>query len=82
MGSPLDRLFGADILIRVGSKEPKKKPRPLTFDLTVRRAKTGTKADVLIKDLPDPDLQEKEYLKAMGGAAHDAFRIYLRRSRN
>lgn len=79
IGTPIDRLFGADVFIRLDDVAGKHGIYA-TFDYTTGRKKLKESgADVLIANLPDPDLAEAEYLKAVDGVAYDAVRIILRR---
>lgn len=79
VGSPLDRLFQSDWFLRVDNPDSKKEPDYVTFDLSKREKKTGTGADILVKDWPDADLEEEKYLKFMAGLGYDARRVFFKK---
>jgi len=65
VGTPLDKIHGVDAFLEVdGGKEGIFRT---TFDLTTNPNKKSYKSDLIIseEDLPDPNLEEKEYLRQM-----------------
>ena len=76
--SPLDILFGGDMFLRIDGRDPDRASVYITFDYTTNPDKKTTKADVLIKELPDPDLEEEKYIKAVDEVALDAHKVFLK----
>lgn len=68
-GSPLDKLHSVDAFIEYSDE--KGNVSRATFDLTTNPNKRGYKTDIVIQaeELPDPNLNEKEYLEAIDGFA-------------
>ncbi len=64
-GTPLDKFHGVDAFVEYTDKDGT--IYRATFDLTINPQKQGYKSDIIVqeKDLPDPNLHEKEYLEAI-----------------
>ena len=65
VGSPLDKLHSVDAFIEYTDENGE--IVRATFDLTVNPNKQGYKTDIVVQanDLPDPNINEKEYLDAI-----------------
>lgn len=79
VGTPLDYLLGTDGFIRIDGSEKGKKAEYITFDYSINEQKTKTRADILITQLPDPDLEETKYVKKIDEIATDFVRMFLRK---
>ncbi|MBI2055337.1 MAG: hypothetical protein HYT42_00365 [Candidatus Sungbacteria bacterium] len=81
VGSPVDFSLGVDGFLRIDGHDISQPPIYVTFDYTLNAGKDRTRADVLIKELPDPDEAEERYRAAVSQAAHQVFLQYLNKKR-
>lgn len=79
VGTPLDYLLGTDGFIRISGSRKNEKTIYITFNYSINKRKTGTHADILITELPDPDLEETMYIKRIDEIAADFVRMFLRK---
>lgn len=67
VGSPLDVFHGIDAFLEYTDKEGK--THRVTFDLSMNPAKEEYKADLIVKELADPEHESEKYLEEIKEAA-------------
>jgi len=72
VGTPLDKFHGTDAFIEFKNSDDKK--YLITFDLTVRKNISKAKSDVIVFELPDPNIEEEKikYLASIEKYANKA----------
>lgn len=79
IGSIVDHALSLDGFFKVRGKTSADLPICISFDYTINKDKNRTRADVLIKQLPDPDLEEDAYVRAIDNAGLAMTREYRRK---
>lgn len=79
VGSPIDKQLGIDGFIRIDGPDVYQSPVFVSFDYTTNPHKDKTRADVLIRRLPDPDLAETDYIAAVDRAGAELVNEYRRK---
>lgn len=80
VGTPVDVYLGIDGFIKIVDRARAEPPLYVTFDYTIRSDKDKARADVLIKELPNPDLEKEKY-KAAVGEVRDSVILQYRRKK-
>lgn len=70
VGSPLDVFHGIDAFLEYTDKEGK--THRVTFDLSMNPAKEEYKADLIVKELADPEHESEKYLEEIKETAKNA----------
>ena len=78
VGSVVDRALGIDGFLKIAPPDHHHRSVYVTFDYTINPEKNKTRAAVLIKRLPDPDLAEKDYVVAVDAAGAAIVNEYRR----
>lgn len=78
VGTPIDKHLGIDFFLRVDPKDRARLPIHVSGDYTIEEGKERTRADVLVKQLPNPDTDDEAYVAAVDQVA-DAFVLQYRR---
>ena len=79
VGSPIDKHLGIDGFLRIEGRTPHEPATYVTLDYTINPEKERSRADVLIKKLPDPDLAEEAYVEAVDRAGEEVVNQYRRK---
>ena len=78
VGTPIDKHLGIDFFLRVDPKDRSQLPIRISGDYSIESSKTRTRADVLVKQLPNPDTDADAYVAAVDQVA-DGFVFQYRR---
>lgn len=79
VGSVVDRALGVDGFLRIAPPDRYHPPAYVSFDYTINPEKNRTRADVLIRRLPDLDLAEQDYVAAVDAAGAAIVNEYRRK---
>ena len=79
VGSPIDKHLGIDGFFRIRAADRSQPAIYVTFDYTINEYKDKTRADVLIREVPDPDLAEAAYVAATDRAGAEVVNEYRRK---
>lgn len=79
VGTPVDAYLGIDGFVKVLDRARVEPPVYITFDYTIRADKDKARADVLIKELPNPDLEKEKYKVAVGEVRDNIVLQYRRK---
>ena len=78
VGTPIDKHLGIDFFLRIDPKDRSRLPIHISGDYTIESSKVRTRADVLVKQLPNPDLDDEAYVAEVDRTADDFVLQYRR----